>query len=223
MFKERRRAIDLINLVEGQHDMIKFNDMFKEDLKWWRAFAIMFNGCASIIKLDLLNSVTMYSDASMLGFGANWDSDWFFGVWDKQEIKGFSYVNHEEAGPMEVLQSSAERELWPIVVSCKRWGRCWQNKAVHVFTDNTAVEIMLRTGRSRNKLCMGWLREIFWCSFVFNFEIFPHRISSAENVFCDGLSRVIGRKAQDVVKDYAKNRTFCCLSPMGPNCDNGIH
>ena len=76
----------------------------------------------------------------------------------------------------------------------KEVGKLWKNRYIHTFTDNVAVEIMLRTGRSRNKLCMDWLREPFWCSFVFNFEILPHRISSTENIFCDAYQECLETK-----------------------------
>ena len=211
-----RRAINLINTVPNQGDKIKLGSLFKEDLRWWKAFSLMFNGKAAVIKLDYDNCVTMYADASMLGFGASFGKDWFYGTWDNVPVEGFVYPNHFEKGPLEILYSSAERELWPILLSCIRWGKMWRNRAIHVFTDNTAVEVMLRTGRSGNKLCMDWLREIFWCSFVYNFEIFAHRISSAENIFCDALSRVKGKVAKLKVLEYAESREVCCLS--SPEC-----
>ena len=207
-----RRAINLIKTVERQSDMIRLTDNFREDLRWWKHFSLMFNGSAAIIKLEFWNCITMYSDASMLGFGATYDNDWLYGTWDNDVVEEFDYSHHFVLGPTAILKSSAERELWPIVTSVIRWGKIWSGKAIHVFTDNAAVQIMLSKGRSRNVLCMQWLREIFWCSFVYNFEIFPHRISSADNVFCDALSRVKGQKFRDIVYDYVANREFCCFS-----------
>ena len=36
----------------------------------------------------------------------------------------FDFAEHYEKGPEEDLKSSAERELWPILVATKRWGNC---------------------------------------------------------------------------------------------------
>ena len=63
-------------------------------------------------------------------------------------------------------------ELWPVVV-----------------TDNMQVLAMLDMGRSSNKLCMSWLREIFWCCFINNTDVFATYIHSADNILADGLSR----------------------------------
>ena len=211
-----RRAINLINSVVKQSDIIQLTGQFQEDLLWWKNFANMFNGKAAIISLDYNNCVTIYADASMLGFGASWGRDWLYGSWDDDHVEElvseFNCMHHFVKGPSEILYSSAERELWPILICSVRWGKDWKGKAIHVFTDNTAVQIMLSTGRSKNKLCMQWLRELFWCSFVYNFEIFPHRITSKENVFCDALSRVKGKKFRNILRDYSVNRNFCCLS-----------
>ena len=207
-----RRAINLINTVEGQNDKLVLDANFVDDLKWWKNFAVMFNGSATVIDIRFDNCLTMYADASMLGFGACYRNDWFYGTWCNEIVPEFEFRNHFEKGPGHILRCSAERELWPILMACVRWGSGWRNKAIHVFTDNVAVEIMLRTGRSKNRYCMQWLREIFWCSFVYNFEVFPHRISSVQNVFCDALSRVVGKKARSVAFRYAHTREFCCLS-----------
>lgn len=53
-------------------------------------------------------------------------------------------------------------ELWPIVFAVKRCVRWWKNRIVNSVTDNTQVKAALNTGRSRNRLPMGWLRLIFF-------------------------------------------------------------
>ena len=210
-----RRAINLLKLGHKQSDIIHLSEVFKADLLWWKHFSMMFNGSAAIISVQFWNCITMYADASMLGFGSCFNNDWTYGTWDNDTVAEFNHEEHFVLGPIELLCSSAERELWPILISMIRWGKDWSGKAIHVFTDNSAVQIMLCTGRSKNILCMQWLREIFWGSFVYNFEIFVHRISSEQNVFCDALSRVKGRKYSDLLYDYVSNREFCCLSCRG--------
>ena len=83
--------------------------VFRDDLNWWKAFATMFNGCASVISLSYDNCVSLYSDASMKLFS----EDWFYGLWADVELPEFNYPDHFVKGPSSILCSSAERELWP--------------------------------------------------------------------------------------------------------------
>ena len=59
-----------------------------------------------------------------------------------------------------------------------------------VVTDSTQVLYMINTGRSSNKCCMSWLREISWLCFVFNLDLFAVYINTKDNLFADALSRV---------------------------------
>ena len=52
------------------------------------------------------------------------------------------------------------------------------------------VLAMVNTGRSKNKLCMDWLRELFWTCFIFNIELHATYIRSKDNVLADDLSRL---------------------------------
>ena len=56
-------------------------------------------------------------------------------------------------------------------------------------TDNTTVQAALATGRCINKQIMVWVKELFWLSVKFNFEINSTYISSGNNTICDALSR----------------------------------
>lgn len=83
-----------------------------------------------------------------------------------------------------------ELEMWPVLSSVLRWGYRWRNKRVVLYTDNNQVLYAINDNKSRNNKVMGWLREIFWSSFVYNFYLTAARIPSAENVLPDCLSRI---------------------------------
>lgn len=208
-----RRAINMLKGYTDKRAVISLPDYFHQDLLWWKSFVSMFNGVATVIDWSWDNTETIYADASMLGFGARYNNDWLYGIWSDVTSE-FYFDHHLAIAPLRNLVSSAQRELWPILIGLVRWGANLKNKRVAIFTDNVAVEIMLKTGRSKDVLCMQWLREIFWISVFYNFEIVPFRISSVENVFCDALSRILGRKFQSKVYEYAHERSFCCL----PRC-----
>ena len=41
-------------------------------------------------------------------------------------------------------------ELYPVLCAVQKWGHCWRDSVVNIFTDNSAVEVMLRKGVSSN-------------------------------------------------------------------------
>ena len=85
-------------------------------------------------------------------------------------------------------------ELWPIVVAARRWGPCWFNQKIRVFTDNTQVMTAINTGRSSSIQTMSILRELFWLSFIFNFHIVASYIRTSDNLVPDFLSRYFDTK-----------------------------
>ena len=82
-----------------------------------------------------------------------------------------------------------EREMWVVVSATHRWKHLWQDHSVVFVPDNTKVQAALATGRCVNKLIMRWVKELFWLSIDFNFDIKSPYVKSRENVICDALSR----------------------------------
>ena len=56
-------------------------------------------------------------------------------------------------------------------------------------TDKATVCSALAMGRCVNKIIMKGVKELFWMSVLFNFDIQSMYIRSKENVVCDALSR----------------------------------
>ena len=122
----------------------------KDDMLWWKAFSIMFNGRRMCVSIKYSDINTIYTDSSMTVFGALHNNDWFFGVWNG--FSGLSLTHHEVPCPMQALpEIISVLELYPVLCAVHRWGKFWKNSIVHMFTDNAAVEIMLRRGKSTNK------------------------------------------------------------------------
>ena len=104
-------------------------------------------------------------------------------------------------------------ELWPVVAGIHRWAPSYRNSCLHIVTDNMQVLAMINTGRSINKTCMSWLREIFWTCFVHNMDIFTTYIKSSDNVLADALSLTaypgIPSKCPSLLTEF----NMCCSSP----------
>lgn len=81
-------------------------------------------------------------------------------------------------------------ELWPIVVGLQRWYPKLRNCTLVIYTDNTQVQYMLTKGVSSNKICMRWLRELYWICVIYNVQPDVRYISTTDNVLADALSRL---------------------------------
>ena len=185
-----RRVINLIKYFPTNRKVVKLSNEFYADLSWWSSFAKMFNGTGLIIKQANIDMI-IYTDASGLGFGGFVEVpyDYFYGTWSHT----FSFpCAHYERGPMfdVVNDSIAQKELWPVLVACKRLSTSLSGKNVLVYTDNQSVRSMINTGRSKDIHAMSMLREIFWVCFVFKFSLSSKYIKGLDNIKADFLSRI---------------------------------
>ena len=103
-------------------------------------------------------------------------------------------------------------ELYPVLVGLKRWSHRYKNTRIHAITDNMQVLAMLNTGRSKNKLCMSWLREIFWLCFIHNIEIYATYIKSEDNILADQLSRLNYKNVPAKCNKTLLDNGMCCSS-----------
>ena len=210
-----RHIFDLSASYSRYARSIPLDDPIKADLNWWLRFCGCFNGRACIVR-DL-HPIPMYSDSSFLGFGAWMGRDWLAGQWKEEDCPAdFDFgCSHLAAPPVfEVAPKNINvLELWPVVLGIQRWGPFFKDCFVHVKTDNMQVLAMLCTGRSSNKLCMSWLREIFWMCFVWNIDIKASYIRSADNHLADALSRLPYRNVAPMCLDLMCGLNMCCSSP----------
>lgn len=200
-----RRITNLIRSLPNDSSLGNINDLIKSDLRWWQSFAVMFNGKAKIIGCTPDFEEYFCTDASMTGFGA---------TFRQRSVELHSWVNSSHwAQPPEFASVGTdinELEMWPVLSGVLRWGAFWRNKRVTLYTDNNQVLYAVNNNRSRNSKVMGWLREIFWSSFVYNFFLTARRIPSAENVLPDCLSRFTVPSARRLGIELLKSGHFNC-------------
>ena len=77
-------------------------------------------------------------------------------------------------------------------------------------TDNTTVQAMLATSRGVNKLIMHWVKELFWLSVDFNFDIKSAYVKSKENIICDALSRWRSVSSRSRIAAVDPDGFLCC-------------
>lgn len=208
-----RRVYDLIASVDRSWHMVRLNAEFRLDVKWWLDFAADFNGKAKIIP-SLEPWICIYSDASLLGFGALFENDWVAGPFPSNGGNlDRKWLGHHfaEAGDEGCdTENINVLEMWPIVVAMERWSGSWANRTVVMITDNTQVRAAINTGRSKNVTTMRWLRRIFWKSITSNFDLQSVYINTKCNIICDSLSRLDSYKSCCRIRDADVAQCLCC-------------
>ena len=209
-----RRIFDLAASYSRHSRAIPLNDAILADLQWWLSFCGNFNGKACIIR-DL-HPIPLYSDSSFEGFGAWMGRDWIYGYWAGEPVTLETSSSCLHLLPPPVFDQPPKNinvyELWPVVVGIKRWAKFFVDARIHIITDNMQVLAMINTGRSCNKTCMTWLREIFWTCFIYNMEVQASYIRSADNHLADALSRLAYKGTESLCVSLLTSTNMCCSS-----------
>lgn len=193
------------------------SDAARDDLDWWERFAREFNGKAAIKNAEFGFKPT--SDASLSGFGAHLGEDWFCGFWTKN-VESHSGCEHYVSPPAlsEEDENIYVLELYPVLEGIRRWKTLFMGFKVEFVTDNLQVFFMIRTGRSANKTCMRWLREIFWICASNDIEVESEYIPSKDNVIADAPSRLSYRSISNNIQSILEDCELCCLRDLFEFC-----
>ena len=210
-----RRLYNSANSVKKPHHKVRLSAEFKADLEWWQQFAEFFNGKARILAHPSL-VIASYSDSSFTGFAAYHNTDWLAGCWSKKAGEKLKPVfgHHWCEGPESWNENINELEFWPVLCAANRWGHLWGDHRVILHTDNTQVLHTLNSGRSVNKVCMTWVRKVFWVAVTQNFEYYSVYIPSRFNVICDALSRWHEDDARARLLEVTSTDSLCCFDKM---------
>ena len=205
-----RRIYDLGNSCPRGRS-VRLEECILADLSWWKNLCLAFNGSAKII--PRAPGATITTDSSFFGFGAWCGTDWLWGSWVPRMVPGLDVHDHRLEPPIfDVMSRNINLlELWPVLAGVKRWAPSNRDTTLNVVTDNTQVLYMLSSGRSKNKVCMGLLRELFWTCFIFNVDIFASYVCSADNVLADALSRCDSMTKKLVAIEVLHDLDMCCF------------
>ena len=160
---------------------------FKQDCCVWLNFLKEANNNRKLLCRPFIDwtqeftatELRFYMDATaneFLGFGALYQNNWTFGVWEAGFIK-------EDEPSIEYL------ELFTVCVGIFAWGHLIKDKRVMIFCDNQAVVHMINNSSSSCKNCMYLLRMLVTNNLIHNRWLFARYIRSADNDLADALSR----------------------------------
>ena len=166
---------DLTKGIAKPFYFIRITKEVKEDLKIWEMFLKNFNGKTIIRELPVNDSLTlhMYSDASKLGFGATFGSEWIQSTWPEN----WKALN------------IALLELFPIYVMIKMFGMKLTNSKILFHCDNIAVVSIVNNQTSKDKLIMKLVRPLVLLLLQFNINFKAVHIAGVKNVLADAISR----------------------------------
>ena len=169
-----RRVLDLQNQINLPFQKAKLSDEFRADIDWWLTFMSMFNGVQMCKKFSVGN---VHVDASNTAAGIAYNGDWAYVNWklDWPEVANF-HINH--------------KEVLSIIIAARKWGHLWSNASVTVLTDSECAKHIIKKGTTPNKTVMKYLRELFWLSALYNFELVPVHIKGHDNILPDTISRL---------------------------------
>lgn len=214
-----RRLYDLEKIAAGtKTKRVRLTTAALEDLCWWENFGSHFNGRSTIKKEIYYLKPT--SDSSLRGYAAFLGEDWFCGSWVNPGIQqiGCGHVLPPPEIPKEDQGNINVYEMYPVLEGVRRWKEKFSGYLVVVVTDNLQVYHIIRTGRSTNKTCMKWVRDLFWLCATNDIELITEYISSCDNVIADTLSRLqYSRVAKNIDKLLVKV-DLCCIDSLFDFC-----
>lgn len=170
-----RRLIDLLPTVSKPHYFIRLTHQVKQDLNTWLSFLSNYNGLTFFRSLNILDSpaINMVSDASKLGFGACYGSQWI------QAAYPLDWQNFH----ITVL------ELYPIYVLIHMFGHLLVNHNILFHCDNLSVTAIINSQTSKDKTVMAIIRPLILALIKFNISLKSKHVSGATNILPDRISR----------------------------------
>ena len=174
-----RRLISLSTSVSQLGHHISLNADSRADIQWWIDFLPSWNG-VSLFQGEPVTSasISLFTDASGLGFGALYGREWFSSEWPPSLRD--CHINSQE--------------LFAIVAATLTWGKEWRDKQIVFFTDNMSITHVWRTGSSSDTVLMKLVRHLFLFCARHNINLLMQHISGCSNSAADALSRLQVRR-----------------------------
>lgn len=166
-----RNKIDALKCSRGNFDSLMYiSDQMKDDLSWWINNAHF--SCRQICHGPI--QFVVYSDASLLGWGATFDNQEIGGHWS--DIEQSYHIN--------------ALELVACFNALKSFFKDQRDTSIKVMTDNvTAVSYINNMGGIHSQLCNDLASQIWtWCIDRSIWLLAAH-IPGVENVVADRKSR----------------------------------
>jgi hypothetical protein len=188
-----RRVLDTINSLKKPCHKAKLSADFHADIQWWLQFLLVFNGKCMFPEHVSVGHVQV--DACNIGSGVAFKGDWHYTNWESDWPEAQNlHINH--------------KETLSFLIAARRWGLQWANSTIFIHTDSQCAMAMINKGTTRNALVMKCLRELFWLSAIFNFQVKAVFIPGIKNDIPDAISR-LHQKGQMLRLESLLGKSVC--------------
>ena len=138
------------------------------------------------------SDLRLYTDASDVGFGAIFGTEWIFGAWDQNNIDNIS-IDY--------------RELFAITAATFTWGHHWRGHRIVFATDNEPITKVWQKGASPSIPLMSLIRPLYLFAAKSAFSISFKHILGKNNPIADAISRFQMKRFFGLKPDADKNPT----------------
>lgn len=172
-----RYMINLSTTVSKLDHFIYLNKEVHLDIEWWVKALDIHNGVVFIQdKFISSKDLQLFTDASGIGFGGIYGSQWFYAAWPEKFTRDFIDINF--------------KELFAIVVAFEIWGPHFTNKQILFNSDSEVVCNLWRNRSAKDVHLLRLLRHLFFRSVEFNCNILMRHLPGKANKLSDCLSRL---------------------------------
>jgi hypothetical protein len=133
------------------------------------------------------DSLQLYTDASVTGYGAVYGDQWFNGVWSAEQLAEAKRVKRESMPYLELLA---------LTLAVCTWGHHWAQRRIVFLCDCEPVVKALAYGSRANAPHMqSLIRTLHFLAYTHRFAFRCVHIASVSNGVADVLSRCAGDQA----------------------------
>ena len=172
-----RNLINLLPSAKRSHHRLRLSKAARADLIWWDSALEIFHGYAPFLIDMPLPAYEFGTDASLVGGGAHFGSDWMYVNWDQD----FPCLKDAHINILE---------LKTVLEAVKRWAPLWSGLHICVRSDNSATVASINKGSSRSPELLSLIQELFWLSVEFSFKLSAFFIPGKVNYLADRISRL---------------------------------
>ncbi|KAK3107485.1 hypothetical protein FSP39_015569 [Pinctada imbricata] len=178
-----RRLIDLTRGIQKPHHFRRLNSKARADIQAWLIFIKHFNGKALILEDKWYTSshLNLHTDASNIGFGGTFQTQWFYGSWNYEWTDLHITV----------------KELFPIVLALELYSYIIENNCIEFFLDNMAVVHIINKQTSKDPVIMKLVRRLVITALKHNILFKATHIPVTTNIASDKLSRLQIKEFRD--------------------------
>ncbi len=170
-----RRLISMQIGYTNPNTLIRITDGARRDLVLWKSFLELYNGKTILYEIVPVSSysINLYSDASKLGFGGTFGSNWIQGHWPE----GWKEKH------ITVL------ETYPLLALIMTFGHKMRNSWIKFHCDNMAVVEIINKQSSKDGQIMSIVRPLVLKLLLLNISFQAVHIPGVTNIISDRLSR----------------------------------